>query len=153
MKKDFTLNKLSAGFYEAFPEDAYSEIERKQSRPYVVLVIETEGERFALPLRTNIRHNCCYRFKNTGRCTESSTGIDFTKAVVISDEKYIGEPVSIDNKEYAELNDKFYFIRGKFRNYLLGYIKFCKEGGNDFVARKYRFTTLRYFKEELGIDK
>ena len=115
------------------------------------MVIEIDGNKFALPLRTNIRHNYCYKFKNTGRDTQSSTGIDFTKAVIVNDEKYIGEPTTIDNKEYVELMNKFYFVIKKFCNYLNGYIDYRRNGGDEFTARKYQFTTLQYFESELGI--
>ena len=151
MKTIFTLNKLSMDFYNAFLEDIYPKIEHKPSRPYLVMIIVIEKNRFALPLRTNIRHNYCYKFKNTGHNTESSTGIDFTKAVVITNEKYVGDEAMIDNKEYVELMNKFYFVIAKFKRYLAGYIKFCRNGGDLFVARRYQFTTLKYFKKELGI--
>ncbi len=151
MKKIFTLNKLSPDFYKAYTADAYPEIEHKESRPYVVMVFEIEGNRFALPFRTNIRHAYCYKFKNSGRASEASTGIDFTKAVVIVDMKYVGEEAIIDRKEYVELMNKFYFVLAKFKRYLSGYAKYCKEGGSSVDAKKYRYTTLKYFKNELGL--
>lgn len=107
MNKIFTLNKLSKDFFDDFPNEIYPEIEYKPLRPYLVIVIEIEGNRFALPFRTNIRHNYCYKFKNTNRLTKSSSGIDFTKAVIIKDERYIGDETTIDDKEYVELQNKF----------------------------------------------
>ena len=47
--------------------------------------------------------------------------------------------------------NKFYFIIKKFRNYLNGYIDYRKNGGDEFTARKYQFTTLQYFENELEI--
>lgn len=82
MQTVFTLNKLSMDFYTNYPATRYAEIEYKPSRPYVVMVVEIDGNKFALPLRTNIRHN---------------------------------------------------------------------NGGDEFTTRKYQFTTLRYFENELGI--
>lgn len=138
-------------FYAAYPITKYAEIEYKPSRPYVVMVVDIDGNKFALPLRTNIRHNYCYKFKNTGRHTQSSTGIDFTKAVIVNNVNFIGVPTAIDNKEYVELMNKFYFVIKKFRGYLEGYIQYRKYGGDDFTAKKYQFTTLKYFEKELGI--
>lgn len=63
-----------------------------------------------MPLRANIRHGYCYKLKDSGRDTEPSTGIDFTKAVVIGDERHIGEEATIGNKEYVELKSKFHFV-------------------------------------------
>ncbi len=151
MQKVFTLNKLSTVFYAEYNSVDYPEIECKPSRPYVVMVVSIDGNRFALPLRTNIRHNYCYKFKNSGRNTDSSTGIDFSKAVVVNAEKYIGEPATIDNKEYVELMNKFYFVVKKFKQYVEGYLSYCKNGGNEYMARRYQFTTLKYFDKELGV--
>ncbi len=151
MQTIFTLNKLSMNFYESYPANVYTEIEYKPERPYIVMVIEIDGNRFALPFRTNIRHNYCYKFRNSGRETQSSTGIDFTKAVIVNDDSYIGEHTTIDNKEYVELMNKFYFIVSKFKQYLNGYKEYRKFGGDEILTRKYRFTTLKYFERELKI--
>lgn len=52
-------------------------MESKLGRPYVVLLVEINNVKFAISLRTNIRHSFCYKFKTSDRETESSTGIDF----------------------------------------------------------------------------
>lgn len=151
MQKVFTLNKLATSFYTAYPANKFPEIESKPSRPYVVLVIEIQGNRFALPFRTNIRHKFCYKFKNTNRATDSASGIDFSKAVIVNDDNFIGDETQIDNKEYVELANKFYFVIKKFTNYLNGYIEFRTQGGDEFAEKKYQYTTLRYFDKDLGI--
>lgn len=149
--KDFTLNKLSAQFYTDHPEGLFPEFEHKPSRPYVVLLVKIGENRFALPFRTNIRHNYCYKFSNTGRITDSVTGIDFTKAVIVNNQEYIGIETDIDDKEYIELSRKYYFIIDKFKKYLEGYTNYIKNGGNEFTARKYQFSTLKYYHMELGL--
>ncbi|MBQ3922883.1 MAG: hypothetical protein II707_06255 [Spirochaetales bacterium] len=52
---------------------------------------------------------------------DSITGIDYTKAVVINDTKYIGEDCDIDNKEYIELEHNIHLITRQFTKYVLGY--------------------------------
>lgn len=151
MPKNFTLNKLSTVFYIRFPLIQYPELEHKQDRPYVVIVVTIDGNRFALPLRTNIHHNYCYKFKKTGRTTNSVTGIDFTKAVIVNDPALIGDLTTIDNMEYVELANKFYFIYNKFKKYLSGYIHYRKNGGDEYTRRKYQYSTLQYFDKELGL--
>ena len=71
--------------------------------------MEINNIKFAIPLRTNIRHSYCYKFKTSDRETESSTGIDFSKAVVISKDNYLGEETDINDKEYLELQEKSVF--------------------------------------------
>lgn len=149
--KEFALNKLSTKFYIDHPENLFPEFEHKKERPYVVLLVKIGDNKFALPFRTHIRHNNCYKFSNTGRETDSATGIDFTKVVIVNNENYIGKETYIDDKEYIELSRKCYFIINKFKKYLDGYIDYIKNGGNEFTAKKYQFSTLKYYHEELGL--
>lgn len=152
MNKKYELKYLSSEFYERYPTENYPEIENKPSRPYMVILITIKDNTFALPLRTNIRHNYCYKFKNSGRNSDSTTGIDYTKAVIVNDLSYIGEEATIDDKEYLELNNKYYFIIKQFSNYLNGYYDYIYGDANEYQAKKYKYTTLKYFHNELHIE-
>lgn len=147
----FTLNKLSSDFYNNYDAVTYPEIENKPDRPYMVLVLQIGSNTFALPFRTNIRHSYCYKFSSSGRNTNSVTGIDFTKAVIVNHPNYIGVAATIDNREFVELSNKYHFIINKFTTYLNGYINYAKSGGNEFTAKKYKYCTLKYFHKELGV--
>ena len=47
---------LSQDFFKDHPLSAFPEIEAKQNRPYILLVvIEYEEQRWGLPLRSNIK--------------------------------------------------------------------------------------------------
>ena len=87
----------------------------------------------------------CYKFRASDRETESNTGIDYSKAVVISKPSYLGEETNINDKEYLELQEKTYFIISKFKKYVEGYIDYKKNGGDEYIAKRYRFSTLNYF--------
>jgi len=150
--KLYKLHYLSQQFYTDYGASDYPEIEHKATRPYIILLVKIGSNTFGLPLRTNIRHSCCYKFKYSSRPTDSITGIDFSKAVVVNDEKYIGCSAEIDNKEYVELNDKIAFITNKFKTYLEGYLKYISGTLNEFQAKNYKYTTLKYFHKELGLD-
>lgn len=149
MAKLVELRKLSKEFYKAFPHNEFPEMEAKLGRPYVVLLVEINNIKFAIPLRINIRHSYCYKFKTSDRETKSSTGIDFSKAVVISKDNYLGEETEINDKEYLELQEKAFFIINKFKKYVFDYISFKKNGGNVYIAKRYKFSTLKYFDEFL----
>lgn len=152
MAKKYELKYLSEEFYKKYNPVDYPEIEKKKERPYMVMLIKIENNTFALPFRTNVKHAACYRFKNSSRNTQSSTGLDYSKAVVIGDSKYLGNAATIDNKEYVELNNKYYFIMQQFKSYLGGYKKFINGELNKYEAKKYQFSTLKYFHNELGIE-
>lgn len=151
MGKKYELKYLSEAFYQKYNPVNYPEIEQKKERPYMVMLIKIENNTFAIPFRTNVRHTACYKFKNSSRNTQSSTGLDYSKAVIVNDAKYLGNTATIDNKEYIELNSKFYFIIRQFNSYLDGYKKFINGELNEYEAKKYQFSTLRYFHNELGI--
>ena len=136
MAQIIELRKLSEEFYRDHPRSDYPEMEAKAGRPYAVLLVRIDGVCFAIPLRTNIRHSYCYKFRTSDRKTESATGIDFSKAVVVSKETYLGQKTDINDKEYLELQKK-------------SYIDYKKNGGNEHLAKRYAYCTLKYFDEIL----
>ena len=150
-KKDFQLNYLSSEFYEKYNNSIYPEIENKDKRPYMVILIELNNNTFAIPFRTNVPHNNCYKFKNSTRPTNSVTGLDYTKAVIVNERKYIGADARINDKEYIELSNNYQFIIKKFGKFVSDYIEFANGKKSYYAFKKFKFTTLKYFHNELGI--
>lgn len=147
--KKYQLNYLSTDFYNKYNSVDYPEIENKANRPYMVMLIKIENNTFAIPFRTNIKHNSCYKFKNSSRQTNSTTGLDYTKAVIVNDNKYIGEAARVNDLEYIELDANYHIITKQFTSFVKGYIKFAQGKLNKFQATKYRYTTLKYFENDL----
>ena len=119
----------------------------------MVFLVEMDNNTFAIPFRTNIRHNACYKFKNSNRDSDSVTGLDYTKAVIVNDYEYIGEDATIDDKEYLELNGKYFYIIKQFKSYVNDYYEYISGNVNEYKAKKYRYTTLKYFHKELNIEE
>ena len=67
----------------------------------------------------------------------------------LSKDSYLGEETDINNKEYLELQEKVFFIINKFKKYVNGYISFKKNGDNDYVTKRYMYSTLKYFDDIL----
>lgn len=151
MSKKYELKCLSEDFFKKYPVFEYPEMEYKPSRPYMVLLITISKNTFAIPFRTNIRHNSCYKFKNSSRDTKSITGLDFTKAVIVNEPSYIGAPATIDDKEYLELDNKYYFIIKQFTAYVSDYFAYVAGTLDEIKAKRYKFSTLQYFHRELHI--
>ncbi len=149
--KYYKINFLSADFYNEYTSELYPEIEHKENRPYVVVLIKIHENTFAVPFRTNIKHDNCYKFKTSTRPTNSITGIDFTKAVIINDSKFIGDAARINDKEYLELDSNYFIIISRFTKYVEGYIEHMKGKTNPYKAKRYQYTTLKYFHKELGV--
>ena len=152
-KKNYQLNYLTADFYEKYNSNDYPEIENKDNRPYMVVLIKIDDNTFAIPFRTNVPHNNCYKFKNSTRPTNTVTGLDYTKAVIVNDSKYIGVAARINDMEYKELSNKSVFIIRQFEKFIADYIAYANGKKNYYAVRKFKFTTLKYFHKELGITE
>ena len=91
------LRYLSSVFYQKYND--CTEIMRKgETRPYIIILIEVENNKFAIPIRTNLhKTKDCYESN-----PQANSGLDYTKAVVISHGDYI------DSTKYPEIEHKEY---------------------------------------------
>ena len=99
--KSMAFFYLTPEFYEKYKN--CKEILQKQKRPYAVHLIRCNNLTFAIPVRSNINHNFSYK-------TIGNKGLDFTKTVIITDEKYLSDNKAVINhEEYLKLdkNRKF----------------------------------------------
>jgi len=67
---------LTEKFYKRY--EKCTEIEQKDYRPYIRIEVVINGVVWAVPLRSNINHDCAIWTDKENKC-----GIDVTKAVVI----------------------------------------------------------------------
>lgn len=151
MDSVYELRKLSELFFDDYPSELFPELERKRDRPYLVFVLLIRGKKFALPLRSNINHPYCYRFHSPKFGKEMRPGIDFSKAIVIENELYLGGYATIRKEEMQEIARYAGSIIERFSKYLDGYVSFCKTSikKGQRIERKYLYTTLRYFEASL----
>lgn len=150
--KKYKLNYLTAEFYNKYNSTDYPEIENKSNRPYMVMLVQIKTNIFAIPFRTNVKHNNCYKFNNSSRSTDSTTGLDYSKAVIVNDGKYIGASARINDMEYIELDTNYHIIIKQFTSFVNNYIKYANGKLNEYQTKKYKYTTLKYFHAELGIS-
>jgi len=149
MELKFAL--LSDKFREKYPTELFPEIEQKDGRPYLVLVLQTRDGIFAIPFRHKIRHR--YAFI-TNR--EEQWGIDYTKAVVIADESFIttktrrNQPIEITNSEFFTIKENIKKILLEFNLYIEYYKKLMQNNPNS-QNPVLKFSTLQYFHTELGL--
>ena len=145
------ISYLTEEFYKFYNYDLYPEILKNEARPYIVWLVKIENNIFGIPFRTNISHKSCYKFKKSNRDTQKATGLDFSKAVVLNNEAYIGVNANIDNYEYSELDSKKEHIFKRFETYIKNYIKYAKSNNKKLIELKYKYSTLTYFHRELGL--
>ena len=140
---------LSDKFYQDYPGEKYPELEQKRNRPYIQIVIEIDGIRYAAPLRSGIKHTYAFWTDKKNHC-----GVDFSKAVVISDEEYINADTVpyIRPNEFNALRGKDYKIKTKMIKYIEKYKKAKQDLGKIANQNLVRYSTLQYFEKEIGIN-
>lgn len=145
-KKRFVF--LTDEFYKAYPSELYPEIEQKHNRPYVQVYVKINGVQYAIPLRSDIHHPHVLWTDKQNHC-----GVDFSKAVVITDDKYIDmltEP-HIRENEFNALRGKDYKIRVKMEKYIEEYKKAKQDLNKKHYQNLVKYSTLQYFEKEIGI--
>ena len=139
--KSMAFFYLTPEFYEKYKN--CKEILQKQKRPYAVHLIRYNNLTFAIPVRSNINHNFSYK-------TIGNKGLDFTKTVIITDEKYLSDNKAVINhEEYLKLDKNRKFIEKKMLSYLKIYKKALKipdTNKNKTILSK---SALQYFHKEL----
>lgn len=133
---------LTNEFYSDYRK--YPEIEQKQLRPYIQIQIMIDGVLFAIPLRSHINHPHAYWTDKINHC-----GIDFSKAVVIEDIKYIDttKKPHIRDNEYKALQGKEYIVAKRFRKYINDYKKAKMNLDIERNQMLYKYSTLKYFEQ------
>ncbi|MBX4270549.1 hypothetical protein [Clostridium estertheticum] len=78
--------------------------------------------------------------------------MDFTKAVVIIDDNFIGEDTVIDSKEYSEFINKQVMIANRFEKFIKDYKKWIGNPSYYRAEKTIAFSSLQYFHKELGLS-
>ena len=129
---------LAERFYNAHRD--HREIMQKQDRPYACLSVQIDGHTFAIPFRHHIEHKYCFR--TVGTC-----GLDYSKAVIIT-EADVGEGMpQIDQKEFEAIKGKEQILANGMRRYVQTYKKAMERKGNPFYENIRRYSALQYFDD------
>ena len=146
MSKKNNFVFLSESFHNRYPHFDYPEIELKDNRPHVLICVEIDGVKFAVPMRSNINHPYVFWTDKDNKC-----GLDFSKAVVIEKESYIDSSriPYIRPNEFKALQGKEYEIRKGLKRYIGKYKKAKTKSFAPEKSRLLRFSTLQYFEEHL----
>ena len=134
---------LSDEFYNKYDHVTYPEILEKDKRPYVQTITNINGVVFAIPLRSHISHDNVLWSDKKNRC-----GLDFSKAVVIDDKKYIDEKTKphIRDNEYKKLLNKDYVVKNKMEKYISAYKDAKVDLSNKHNEEFCKYSTLQYFE-------
>ena len=135
---------LSNEFYEDYAN--CTEIEQKTNRPYVQIAVEMNGVLYAIPMRSNIKHQFAFFTDKENLC-----GLDYSKTVIISDDKYIDSirHPRIRDIEFKAVRNKEYQIKQGLSRYIKQYKKAAARKDISRNARLCKYSALQYFEEYL----
>lgn len=157
MDYDVKIYLLSSKFTADYPSSLYPELMHKPGRPYSCLLIDTHSDYLiCVPYRSSVNHKNAFLFKGTERAKRTKSGLDYSKIVLIQNPNYIdssAKPV-IDRDEYKETIQHLPKIVKEVTGYLDDYINHITAVAplheREF-SRRYRFSTLPYFHDIMGI--
>lgn len=155
-ENDYQILKLTDAFYDAYPKPPYFEIMEKRKRAYNCLLFQTHYDYFiCIPYRTEILHPYSFHFRKSERSRKHKSGLDYTKIIIIKNTDYLdSKDALIDKDEFNETMIYLEKIKEEALNYVEDYVKHVKNEEmlhTSEFQRRYRFSTLQYFHEELGI--
>ncbi|MCD8012440.1 MAG: hypothetical protein LUG99_04590 [Lachnospiraceae bacterium] len=157
MEFDSGLYLLSSKFITDYPASTYPELMHKQGRPYTCLLIDSHEDYFiCVPFRSDIRHKNSFLFAGTKRSRRTSSGLDYSKIVIIKNSEYIDSstPAIVDQDEYNEMVKNLPTIVLEANDYVNTYIGHVTGKGQIHpreFSRKYQFSTLPYFHDVMKI--
>ncbi|WP_273866253.1 type III toxin-antitoxin system TenpIN family toxin [Serratia ureilytica] len=157
------LKKLDSSFYQQNPVvlEALDFDVRTNSwlggdkiRGHGIIQIQLHDLTFAIPVRSHIRHDDCHIIeRDTGRNDIRGMGLDYSKAMLITDQSYVSDEVFLlrNKKAAKDLLSKEAHVTKQFSRYVDRYVEAVKKNDSNILRRDYRFTTLINYHVELGL--
>lgn len=157
------LKKLENSFYIENPvvhqaldfNSLKKEWNSQKVRGHGIVKIEIMNLIFAIPVRSNIKHRASFILEvNRADKRVKGMGLDYSKALLITDPQYISNDVFLLRSKEAgkKLQDKEEHITKQFSRYVEKYISAVKKRDNNILqSYEYRFTTLVNYHQELGL--
>ena len=124
-----------------------------KARGYGIIILSINNHTFAVPLRSSIKHQAS--FPTVGKHGATHKGMDFSKALLITQPSYISNDVfKIPPNEYSKIKGKAHYIQSRFEKYVTRYIKAAVTNDAHVLGTlDFAYTTLVNYHNELGITQ
>lgn len=143
----FQYVHLSEQFYNDYSD--LKETMKNPDRQYLHMLTKYKGNTFVIPFRSEIKHKYCFKFKSS-----ESKGLDFSKAVIINDLKYITKSKkNIPQYQHIIIQKKQEFIVRKFTKYVNDYCDAILRKDKNAINRIGQYSTLQNFHKELNLEE
>lgn len=151
------LHQLTQDFYDEHSH--LQEVEDKKrdgtfsnkGRGYGILMVKVKGYKFAIPLRSKMKHKENFTtkiYKENGQNLRK--GLDYSKAVIITDERFVSlTSFKIEQDEFLKIVKAENHIIQAFEKYVDRYVK-AYNAGDSNILKRYRYSTLKNYHTELG---
>ena len=155
---EFDIVTLSDEFYECHSKEEFPELLISNGcRKYNLILYDQQQDYYvAVPFRSHVNHNNGYHFKASKRSQRTLSGLDYSKAVILTDDSFIGEQSRIDADEYTEFLQNIATIQDDIFEYIETYKQIVSgnmEMSTEEYRRSYGYSSLKYFHEELELEK
>ncbi|MED1108072.1 type III toxin-antitoxin system TenpIN family toxin [Bacillus paramycoides] len=122
-----------------------------KGRGYGVLMLKVKGYKFAIPLRSKMKHKENFTTKiYTENGAKLRKGLDYSKAVIITDERFVSTAVfKIEQDEFLKIAKAEIRIIQSFEKYVERYVT-AYNAGDSNILRKYQYSTLKNYHQELA---
>ena len=129
-ENDYQILKLTPMFYNNYLNSSHAEILKKNNR--------------------------AYHFRFSKRSKKHKSGLDYTKIIIVGQNEYLdAKDAIIDNDEYNETIRNFDRIKEEVLTYVEDYIDYVQQKkrlSEKEFERRYKYSTLKYFHREMGIE-
>ena len=155
---DHQVLRLTEEFYDRYPNPPFTELETKESRQYNCLLVQSHyGYFICIPFRSRVNHKYAFHFKDSARSRRGKSALDYSKSVIVNDTVFLdSKPAIVDSDEYSEMMRNMDIIVAEILKYVDEYVSFCNNEtlriSEEEFARRYRFSTLKYFHDILGVN-
>lgn len=160
MAKQIKFYKLTEDFYnehthlvEVLDKEKDGTLSNKE-RGYGVLLVDIEGYKFAIPLRSKMHIN--HKDNFTTRIYKSGNkklrhGLDYSKAVIITEDRFVSDkPFMLEEKsDFVKISKLEHKIIKEFEKYVKRYVKAVLKNDKN-ILMEYKYSTLCNYHEELG---
>lgn len=131
-------------------------LQKQIQRKYIFLRFKYNENNLLVPLRTEMPDmsklgQVGYRVPSEKR---PNAGLDYRKILIVNDKKYIETPqyLKLPPSQKKIINTNYNTIKNQVIGYVTGYIKSANKNRH-LRDKKFRFSTLRNFHAELGVNK
>lgn len=148
------IKVLTDDFYNKYSKESYPQILIKR-RGYGIIQFNINNIIFGIPLKSNIKTNNDYfSLKTVSDATRRvNPGLYYRKAIIITNDNYLGENFIISNNTYNYIQMNEMKIKTDFKRYLSKYQKYIEKPiQRYYMAYNYMFSSLHYFLEYFGIN-